>query len=77
MTDVLEVEVVVKIRTPDRTQRPLHVAIDGAGAARAVAGELDIAFVLTPKPRADENIWILLARIASEGARAQQNKYGS
>jgi hypothetical protein len=76
MTAFLEVEVVVKSRTPDRTQRPLHIAIDGGGVARAVAGELDVDFTVSPPPVDDENVWVLLARIASEGARAQQMKYG-
>jgi hypothetical protein len=74
MNEILEVEVVVKIRTPDDTTQPLYVAVSGAGAARAVAGARDIAFVLTPKPTFSENIWVLLARIASEGARAQANR---
>lgn len=74
MTEILEVEVVVKIRTPDDTTRPLYVAVSGAGAVRAVAGARDITFVLTPKPAINENVWVLLARIASEGARAQASR---
>jgi hypothetical protein len=73
---IIEVEVVVKVRMPDSTSRPLYVAVSGAGAARAVAGELDVEFTLRPAPAVGENVWLLLARIASEGARAQAEEYG-
>ncbi|QDM22662.1 hypothetical protein FIU28_17020 [Tardiphaga sp. vice154] len=73
---IIEVEVVVKIRTSHNTTRPLYVAVNGAGAAQAVVGVLDVAFSISPAPAADESVWVLLARIASEGARAQAEKFG-
>jgi hypothetical protein len=75
MPQILEVEVVVRIITPDRTMRPLYVAVNGAGDARAVMGAMDVAFKLSPPPVGDENIWVLMARIASEGARAEAKKF--
>jgi hypothetical protein len=75
MQKILEVEVIMKIRTVDYSYRALHVDLTGVGAARAVARELDLEFTLSPPPSADENTWVLLARIASEGARAEAKKF--
>jgi hypothetical protein len=74
--DIIEVTLVLRIRVPDSTTRPLFVAVTGTGAARAARGALDVSFRLSPPPTADEDVWLLLARIASEGARAQAKEFG-